>query len=214
MFTGIVEETGVVKSIRTTGQAMRIHISCQQVLENTNLGDSISVNGVCLTADEMDQQSFTADVMPETYRRTNLKNLKSGSEVNLERAVPVVGRLGGHIVSGHVDVVGKLSGIRKEANAIWLEIQVPREWTRYVVEKGSVALDGVSLTVASVSEDWFAVSMIPHTVEETTLAHRQAGDEINIECDVIAKYVEKLLCYRDENQQQKMTLEWLQKNDF
>ena len=188
MFTGIIEETGkVLNSVPG-----RLTVKASKVLEGTKTGDSIAVNGVCLTVISKTSDSFTADVMPETLRRTNLGKCL-GKNVNLERAMPCDGRFGGHIVSGHIDGTGVLESRRNEGNAVWFRIRCSEELLTYIVEKGSVALDGISLTVAAVDSTTFSVSVIPHTGKETTIMERQAGDSINIETDIVAKYVQKML---------------------
>lgn len=188
MFTGIVEEVGKIAN----SVPGRLTVKACRVLEGTKTGDSIAVNGVCLTVLSKTSDSFTADVMPETLRRTNLGS-SLGKNVNLERAMPCDGRFGGHIVSGHVDGTGVLQSRRNEGNAVWFRIRCSSDLLRFIVEKGSVALDGISLTVAAVDETTFSVSVIPHTGEATTIMERQAGDEINIETDIVAKYVQKML---------------------
>jgi len=188
LFTGIVEEVGKVKSIG----GGKIVIIAKKVVTDVAIGDSICVNGVCLTVTEFDDKSFTADIMPETIRRTSLSELKIGNLVNLERALTLSSRLGGHIVSGHIDGVGKILSLKNEANAVLMKIRADSKLLRYVVEKGSVALDGISLTVASVDLESFTVSLIPHTREITNLKEKKIGSLINIETDIIGKYVEKL----------------------
>ena len=188
MFTGIVEEVGKIAN----SVPGRLTVKACRVLEGTKTGDSIAVNGVCLTVISKTSDSFTADVMPETLRRTNLGS-SLGKNVNLERAMPCDGRFGGHIVSGHIDGTGVLQSRRNEGNAVWFRIRCSSDLLRFIVEKGSVSLDGISLTVAAVDETTFSVSVIPHTGEETTIMERQAGDEINIETDIVAKYVKKML---------------------
>jgi riboflavin synthase len=192
MFTGIIEEVGTVHGIRTTAGACVLTIAADKVLEDVRMGDSIAVNGTCLTVCRFDGSTFSADVMPETMRRTNLGLLQSGSKVNLERAMPANGRFGGHIVSGHIDGTGRILSYRREDNAVWVTIGADLEILRYIVEKGSIVIDGISLTVARTGQEDFAVSIIPHTGAETTLLHKKAGDVVNLECDIIAKYVEKL----------------------
>ena len=192
MFTGIIEEKGTVERITRGERSLRLTVGINKIAEDIKLGDSIAVNGVCLTAAELGAASFTADVMAETVRRTSLSRLVPGSRVNLERAMPVGGRFGGHIVSGHIDGTGTVTKMTREDNAIWVHIAADEKILRYIVEKGSVALDGISLTVAEVGRTEFSVSVIPHTAAETTLAERSVGDIINIECDIIGKYVEKL----------------------
>ncbi len=193
MFTGIVEETGTVERVVKGEKSSRIRIKASVVLNGTRTGDSISTNGVCLTVAKLEKSCFEADVMGETLRRSNLGRLTAGSRVNLERAVCCGGRFGGHMVSGHIDGTGRIKSILREDNAVWISISAPESLLRYVVEKGSVAVDGVSLTVATVDREGFKVSVIPHTGRETTLLQRNPGDWINLECDIIGKYVEKLL---------------------
>ncbi len=192
MFTGIVEETGTVISLHGGRSGAVLDIAASKVLEGTAAGDSISVNGVCLTVTPM-QGHFTADVMPESLRRTSLGGLAAGSKVNLERAMPCGGRFGGHIVSGHVDVCGKVASLTKEGIASRMRVAVPCDIMRYIAEKGSVTLDGVSLTVAAAGSDWFTVSLIPHTLSSTTLGLLRAGSPVNVEVDMLARYVERLL---------------------
>ena len=192
MFTGIVEEVGTVINISKGARECVYTISASKVLSDVSVGDSIAVNGVCLTVTDFDSTSFKADVMNESLRRSNLGDLKNGSKVNLERAMSANGRFGGHIVSGHIDGTGVLISYEREANAVWLTVGADESLMRYIIMKGSVALDGVSLTVARLYKDAFAVSLIPHTGEETTLLDKKRGDRINIECDIVGKYVEKL----------------------
>lgn len=189
MFTGIIEETGKIISVG----AGRIAVQAEKVLEGTKIGDSIAVNGVCLTVTTMTSSEFTADVMPETLSRTNLGSLGKGSCVNLERAMAADGRFGGHIVSGHIDGTGTVSRLEKDGNAVWVYIAAPGSILNLIIEKGSIAIDGISLTVAKVNAVEFAVSVIPHTGEETTLLGKKAGDMVNLENDVIGKYVQKLM---------------------
>lgn len=193
MFTGLVEEIGVVKGISKGTKGGKITIKAKKVLEDAKLGDSICTNGVCLTVTEFSGDSFAVDVMAETMRRSNLSKIKIGDTVNLERALRADGRLGGHIVSGHIDGTGEIVGYEKEDNAVWITINADSSILRYIVQKGSIAIDGVSLTVAHVDDQVFKVSIIPHTGEETTLLNKSQGAEVNLECDVIGKYVEKLL---------------------
>jgi riboflavin synthase len=197
VFTGIVEEIGRVDTVVIGRKSARIKIHAEKVLEDVKLGDSISTNGVCLTVTEFNDSSFTVDVMAETMRRSNLGNLQKGNKINLERALKVGDRLGGHIVSGHIDGVGVINELKREDNAIWVSIGAPLEILKYVVLKGSIAIDGVSLTVAYVDDNEFKVSVIPHTQEETTLTHKKVGDKVNLECDMIGKYIEKLLVSRE-----------------
>lgn len=193
MFTGIVEEVGALRSARKGARSAVLDIGARTVLEDAQVGDSIAVNGVCLTVTSLSADGFTADVMHETLRRSSLGTLRPGAPVNLERALPANGRFGGHIVSGHIDGTGVVRSASRDDNAVWYRIRAARDVLRYVVEKGSVAIDGISLTVASVSPDDFCVSVIPHTVAHTALSGKRAGDTVNLECDVVGKYVEKLL---------------------
>lgn len=193
MFTGLVEEVGTVERIQRGRQSAVLHLRAQAVLAGMKLGDSIAVNGVCLTVISFHTGGFAADVMHETLDRSALAKLRSGSRVNLERAMAADGRFGGHIVAGHVDGTGRITRLQKDDNAIWYTIQPPPGLLRYVVEKGSIAVDGVSLTVAQVDQTCFSISAIPHTVASTVLRERGPGDLVNLECDIIGKYVEKLL---------------------
>jgi len=196
MFTGIIEETGTVKNI-IHGTFTKIVIKCNKVLEGTKIGDSIAVNGVCLTVTNMSNESFVADVMPETMRASNLKDLQIGNIVNLERALQVGRRMGGHIVTGHIDCVGKIIDKRQEKNAFIFKIAINKEFTKYIVRKGSIAVDGISLTVVEDGDDYFTVSIIPHTMLKTTLGYKRVGDSVNIEVDILSKYVEKLIAQKD-----------------
>ncbi len=193
MFTGLVEEVGSVERIQKGAHSAVLHIRARTVLEDCKIGDSIAVNGVCLTVTALTPTGFCADVMHETLNRSALAELTGGSPVNLERAMPADGRFGGHIVAGHVDGVGTIQAIRKDDNAVWYTIQAGPAVLRYVVEKGSVTVDGISLTVASVERDRFSVSIIPHTASVTILGGKRVGDHVNLETDIIGKYVEKLL---------------------
>lgn len=193
MFTGIIEEIGVVQTIRHGVNSAILTIQANKVLQGTHLGDSIAVNGVCLTVTALHASGFSADVMHETLNRSSLGNLQNGSPVNLERAMAANGRFGGHIVSGHIDGTGIVRAIRKDDNAIWYTIQAGNHLLRYMIEKGSIAIDGISLTIATISDTEFAVSIIPHTSANTTLSSRRIGDIVNLETDCIGKYVEKLL---------------------
>ena len=199
MFTGIVEEMGVIRSIRRGARSAVLSIGAETVLSDLKLGDSVAVNGVCLTATTVDGGGFTADVMHETLRRSSLGVLIPGSPVNLERAMRADGRFGGHIVAGHVDGTGTIAEIRKDDTAVWYRIRAGDSILRYVVEKGSAAVDGISLTVAAVTERDFSVSVIPHTASETTLGERRTGDTVNLETDIIGKYVERFLSRSPES---------------
>ena len=193
MFTGIVEETGRIRQVSLEGSSGKIAVEAFKVLEGTQIGDSIAVNGVCLTVISLASRGFTADVMAETIRRSNLGLLKPGDAVNLERAMAADGRFGGHMVAGHIDGTGVIKSCRREENAVWVTVGTGPEILRLIIEKGSVCIDGISLTVAKVERDSFQVSVIPHTGAETTLLKRRAGDIVNLENDMVAIYVEKLL---------------------
>lgn len=216
MFTGIVEECGTVLGVLKNGVSGSLQIQASTVLEGTKTGDSIAVNGVCLTVTKLTKSSFTADVMAETFRRTNLGNLGKNSRVNLERAMAANGRFGGHIVSGHIDGTGIISRIKEEGNAVWIYISAPQSILNLIVEKGSVAVDGISLTVAAVSDKEFAVSVIPHTRENTALSGKKTGAVVNLENDIIGKYVQKLTgtaqineSSETQSERDKKLLDWL-----
>jgi riboflavin synthase len=193
MFTGIIEEMGSVKTLQRQGGAARLTIAATTVLEGTAVGDSICVNGVCLTVVHMIPHEFSADVAVETLKVTNLGDLKPGTKVNLERALQLSARIGGHLVSGHVDAVGRIREKRDEGNGWRIFFDAPESVLRYVIKKGSVAIDGISLTVADVDQSGFSIAMIPHTAKLTTLGFKAAGDRVNLEADIIGKYVERLL---------------------
>ena len=215
MFTGIVEEMGTIRAIRKGSHSAVLEIQAKVVLEDIHIGDSIAVNGVCLTATSFTPATFTADVMHETLNRSSLANLRPGSRVNLERAMAANGRFGGHIVAGHVDGVGTVLRTQKDDNAIWYTIGASPEVLRYVVEKGSITIDGISLTVANVETDSFAISAIPHTVAVTVLQDRKPGDIVNLETDIIGKYVEKLLAPKEiPKQSSGITRDFLSKYGF
>ena len=216
VFTGIVEECGTVLGVLKNGVSGSVQIQASTVLEGTKTGDSIAVNGVCLTVTKLTKSSFTADVMAETFRRTNLGNLGKNSRVNLERAMAADGRFGGHIVSGHIDGTGIISRIKEEGNAVWIYISAPQSILNLIVEKGSVAVDGISLTVAAVSDKEFAVSVIPHTRENTALSGKKTGAVVNLENDIIGKYVQKLTgtaqineSSETQSERDKKILDWL-----
>lgn len=197
MFTGIIEECGRVKSLTISGSSGKIIIGAFKVLEETNIGDSIAVNGVCLTVTDIGRNEFTADIMAETARRSSLSKLKPGESVNLERAMSANGRFGGHIVSGHIDGTGTIVSKIEEENAVWVQISTSSAILRLIVEKGSIAIDGISLTVAKVTQTTFSVSTIPHTRSATTLGERRPGDLVNLENDIVGKYVEKFICEKN-----------------
>lgn len=193
MFTGIVEEIGVIQDMQVRGSSGSILIRAKRVLQGTQVGDSIAVNGICLTVTRLFHEGFTADVMAETMRRSSLSVCHPGDCVNLERAMAANGRFGGHIVSGHIDGTGRIQSIRREENAVWVTIQTTPQILNYIVEKGSIAIDGISLTVAYVDQRVFKVSVIPHTGQETTLLTKRPGVLVNLENDLVGKYVGKLM---------------------
>lgn len=214
MFTGIVEELGTVKQVVSGSAWGQIEIAGREVLEGTKLGDSIAVNGVCLTVTNLRSGSFTADVMAETMRRSNLGSLKKGDQVNLERAMAADGRFGGHMVSGHIDGTGVISQMKQEGNAVWVTVDTSEDLMRLIVEKGSIAIDGISLTVAKEMPGAFQVSIIPHTGEETTLLKKKTGAVVNLENDMIGKYVEKLMRKEPEAGGSSLTLDFLKQHGF
>lgn len=217
MFTGIVEELGDIISIDRQGISGTIRIRAKKVLEGTKVGDSIAVNGICLTVTSMQDGMFTADVMAETIRRSSLSQAKAGDKVNLERAMAADGRFGGHIVSGHIDGTGVLQSYRREENAVWVKIAAKPDIMRLIVEKGSICIDGISLTVAEVTDETFSVSIIPHTGAETTLLMHEPGALVNLENDVVGKYVERLLSYAGTQPQSGssgITMEFLEEYGF
>lgn len=193
MFTGLVEEVGTLQGVHRGVNSAVLTIGCRTVLEGTKVGDSIMTNGVCLTVTELGATYFTADVMHETLSRSSLGELSPGSPVNLERAMPADGRFGGHMVSGHIDGTGTVRELREDDNAVWYTVEAAPDLLRCIVEKGSICIDGISLTVAAVDDRSFQVSIIPHTRAVTNLSTKGVGSTVNLECDVIGKYVEKLL---------------------
>ncbi|RDC50016.1 riboflavin synthase [Acinetobacter sp. RIT592] len=216
MFTGIVEEIGTIKQIKNGLKSSKLIINCNKVLEKTEIGDSICTNGVCLTVTNINKGTFEADVMAETIRKSNLNTLKIGSKVNLERALSLSTRLGGHLVSGHIDGIGYIKDLKKEDSAIWITIKTSADILRYIVYKGSIAIDGISLTIAYVDDDVFKVSIIPHTLQQTILSSKNIGDSVNLECDMIGKYVEKLLGITSPDKQQSNNINetFLKENGF
>jgi len=214
MFTGLVEEVGAIKEVRPAGKAIHLVINADVVMEGIALGDSIAVNGICLTVTHYDRQSFTVDVVPETMRRSTLHELSGGSPVNLERAMAMGKRFGGHIVSGHIDGVGRILSIVDEDIAKVVRIAAPADVLRYVVEKGSITIDGVSLTVMDVDSESFRISVIPHTWQITVLRHRRVGSTVNLECDIIGKYVEKLVAPHAGGRKSSMSMDFLRNNGF
>ena len=216
MFTGIIEELGKVQRITRGGKQQRITIGCSKILEDVHMGDSIAVNGVCLTVVEHSANGFSADVMNETISRSSLGTLTVGSPVDLERAMAAGGRFGGHIVSGHIDGTGKIISMKREKNAVWVKIEADSSILRLIIEKGSIAIDGISLTVAEVSGSSFSVSVIPHTAEKTTLLSKKIGDIVDLENDIIGKYVQRLMEPVEDNNKNKsvITEEFLSKYGF
>lgn len=214
MFTGIIEEVGEVIEVKNNGKSSLLKISASKVLKDINIGDSIATNGVCLTITSKNKEFFTAYVMAETLRKSNLGTLKRNMKVNLERAMIANGRFNGHIVTGHIDSTGKIISFKKEGEAIWIEIKVLDEISKYIVYKGSIAIDGISLTIAEVNGEHFKVSLIPHSQEETTLIKRNIGELVNIECDPIGKYVEKLFNLNNKNKESTLTEEFLMLKGF
>lgn len=196
MFTGIVEELGVIKSVRRGADSARLMIDAARVIEGSRVGDSIMVNGVCLTSVYFGERTFTADVMAETLDKSNLGKLKTGDRVNLERALRLGDRLGGHIVSGHIDGVGTITSREKHDIATLVSIRAPETVMRYIIKKGSVAIDGISLTVVDFAAESFQVSLIPHTARETTLGFKKNGDTVNLEGDIIGKYIERMMNFK------------------
>ncbi|WP_294378049.1 riboflavin synthase [uncultured Clostridium sp.] len=217
MFTGIIEEVGSLKELKIGSGFGNIEIMCSKVLEETQIGDSIAVNGVCLTVNKLKDNSFIADIMGETLERTNLGNLKEGQNVNLERALKVSDRLGGHIVSGHIDGKGKIVSIEKKEDGTWFTIKAGREILKYIIFKGSIAIDGISLTVAYVDDETFKVSVIPHTLENTILSFKKEGSDVNLENDLVGKYIEKFSSFAKDKiseNESSITIDFLRQNGF
>lgn len=222
MFTGIVEEIGTVVSISKGAKSSKLTLQGNLIFEDMHIGDSIAVNGVCLTVTSKISNTFTVDVMAETLRRSSLGGLSKGSTVNMERAMAANGRFGGHIVSGHIDGTGEIESFVKEDNAVWVTVKTPAKLLKYIIEKGSITIDGISLTVAYVDSRCFKVSLIPHTASNTTLLTKKAGDIVNLENDIVGKYIDKLLHFDDlalveEDEKENnggISLEFLAKNGF
>ena len=210
MFTGIIEEVGKIKNIQG-GTNYKLTITASKILEDIHLGDSIAVNGICLTAISWDNGSFTVDVMRETLERTSLHRLRAGSFVNLERALAANGRFGGHIVSGHIDGTGEIINIRRDANAVWYKIKTSEKIMEFIIEKGSIAIDGISLTVTKVDRSAFYVSVIPHTLENTILLRKKTGDIVNLENDIVGKYIKS---FTDKNSNSTLCESFLKSNGF
>jgi len=214
IFTGIIEELGTINNIEHGTNSSRVNVRASQVLGDVKIGDSIAINGVCLTVTTFDTSHFVADVMAETLAKTNLNELNPGKQVNLERAVRLGDRMGGHLVQGHVDGVGKIIGQEKLDIATIFRIKAPAEVMAYIVKKGSVAIDGISLTVVEVTADSFTVSLIPHTAAMTTLGFKKPGDTVNLETDIIGRYIEKLIMSKQENKKSDLSLGFLAEHGF
>lgn len=217
MFTGLVAELGTVTALKPLKQSYNISVKADKVLANLKIGDSIAVNGACLTVVKINGNEFTADVMPETVKLTNLRNLKNGDKVNLERTLRLCDGLDGHIVSGHVEGIGIIVSKKAEGIAEIVTIKTPPELLKYIIKKGSIAIDGISLTVTEVTDSSFSVSLIPHTAKETTLGFKKPGDEVNLETDIIGKYVEHLLNFKTSakaENQNNLTKTFLFENGF
>lgn len=214
MFTGIIEEIGKVKSIVRHSNSIKLTVSARKIMSDIHIGDSISTNGICLTVTTFTDDSFTVDVMPETMMTTNFKNLKVNDEVNLERALSVNGRLGGHIVSGHIDGIGTIVKKYKDDKAIRMSFSAPSSILELIVKKGSIAIDGISLTVTDLDSTSFSVSIIEHTQGETTLTSKKIGDTVNLENDVIGKYVQRLLTGHENQNNKGISLDFLESNGF
>ncbi|MCQ4936126.1 riboflavin synthase [Anaerotignum propionicum] len=214
MFTGLIEEIGFIEKTTSQNNCGQLVIQAKTIQEGTKLGDSIAVNGVCLTVTNVSKTSFTADVMPETLKRSNLGKLQKGSSVHLERAMAANGRFGGHMVSGHIDGTGIISGKKQEGNAIRLFITTDTPLLRQMIEKGSIAIDGVSLTVITVEQSQFSVGIIPHTNSQTILLDKKIGDSVNLETDIIAKYIQRFFENSTQQQDKPLTLAFLKENGF
>lgn len=216
MFTGIVEEMGKIVRVEKGAKSSRLTVSGDKIFSDLKLGDSVATNGVCLTVTSFSKGIFTADVMNETLKRSNLGELRQGSMVNLERAMIANGRFGGHIVSGHIDGTGVIAKIEQDDIAVWYTIRADRKIMKYIIEKGSVAIDGISLTIARVTDNDFSVSLIPHTAKETVLGYKKTGDTVNLENDVVGKYIEHFLSFKEEPETKSsgITKEFLLKAGF
>ena len=214
MFTGIVEETGTIKSFNVLLNGAKLEVECKKILSDINIGDSICVNGVCQTVIEYTDSSFTVMLSDETLNITNFSSVEQGDYVNLERALTLNTRLGGHIVSGHIDCIGKLISVEKLSDFYNLRFEIPLEMTKYVVYKGSITINGISLTVAEIQNNIFTVAVIPHTYQNTGLKYLKHGDSVNIETDILAKYVEKLLGLNDNKTNSNISMEFLKENGF
>jgi riboflavin synthase len=216
MFTGIIEEIGALQSIHRKGSSLTLTIKAEKVLTDVRLGDSIAVNGVCLTVTDFTKHTFSVDVMPETFHDSSLSGLKAGSKVNLERAMAANGRFGGHFVTGHVDGIGTITSMRAEENAVYFDITIPENGIHFVLEKGSIAIDGTSLTIFFVKGRTITVSLIPHTRGETVLGEKRVGEIVNLEFDMLVKYVHSIVTKKSEavEPKSKVTAEFLKEKGF
>ncbi|MDQ0214396.1 riboflavin synthase [Oikeobacillus pervagus] len=214
MFTGIVEEIGTIKRIQSGQQSLKLVIGANNILNDVHLGDSIAVNGVCLTVTEFTANEFHVDVMPETFHSTSLKQLKMGSKVNLERAMSANGRFGGHFVTGHVDGLGQILSKKTVDNALYIKISIPNDFAHFLMYKGSIAVDGTSLTIFETEQNFFTISLIPHTQETTILSQKNVGDVVNFECDLLAKYVQRMTQKQEEKKKSTLSMSMLRENGF
>jgi len=214
MFTGIIEEIGMIRSIKWAAKSAVIKIGANRIIDDMKPGDSINTDGACLTVVSFGKDSFTVDVMAETMHRTNLKNLQPGSMVNLERAVRLNDRLGGHLVSGHIDGTGTIINMNKDDNSLWVTISTSDDILRYIIPKGSIAIDGISLTIANLNNNDFSVSLIPLTIKDTTFAKKNKGDIVNLECDLIGKYIEKFLTVDKKGKETTIDMNYLSEHGF
>lgn len=214
MFTGIIEEIGTIKSVKSTKDAIVFSIGAKHILQDVSLGDSIAVNGVCLTVTEFSSEAFSVDVMPETVKSTSLAELKQGSKVNLERAMAANGRFGGHFVSGHVDGTATIVKKQQVSNAVYYELQISEDLTNTLIHKGSITIDGISLTIFGLEKEKVVISIIPHTIQETILGSKGVGDIVNIECDMIGKYIKKFVSQQVTPTQSSLSKSFLEENGF
>lgn len=214
MFTGIIEELGTVKAIKTGIQSLELNIAAKAILNDINLGDSIAINGVCLTVTSFNTSGFTVDIMPETYNATSLAKIKIGDKVNLESSLRFNGKLGGHFVTGHVDGIGVIKQIITVDNAINYTIQINENLINYCIYKGSIAIDGTSLTIFGIGNNWIKIALIPHTVKNSVIGNKKLGDMVNIECDMLGKYILNLTKATNLQNHSNITLDTLNKNGF